>query len=86
MNTHPDDGFKVIIAGLTGQQPNKPMLGHTFVGYRRKAFDEFVALMNLSGNEQRMDKYTCEQVVKNGKPGNESYEACKKALQHWPSA
>jgi hypothetical protein len=84
----PDSGFKAIVDGLTGKQSAQPMLGHTFVGYRRKAFDDFVAVFKLPANphEQTHDKYTCEQVVKNAKPGSESHEAAKKALKHWPSA
>jgi hypothetical protein len=87
MSKVPDSGFSAIVAGLTQtSQLAKTTTGYAFIGYRLKGFDEFVALMNINGNEQRMDKYTCEQVVKNSKPGSESYEVYKKVLQHWPSA
>jgi|GEM_PF-4025594 len=84
----PDSGFKAVVDGLMQTQSAQPILGHTFIGYRRKAFDEFVAVLKFPANlhEQTLDKYTCEQIVKNSKPGNESYEAAKKALKHWPSA
>jgi len=88
MNKVPDAGFNTIVSGLTqASQPAKPIPGHTFVGYRLRAFDEFVATFKLPANthEQSHDKYTCEQVVRNTKPGSESYEAAKKALKHWPS-
>lgn len=81
-----DSGIKAVIAReLARQQPreNQSMLGHTFVGYRRKGF-EFEAIFKLGERENRLPQYTCENVVKNTSPGTEIHEACKQALEHWP--
>ncbi len=88
MSKLPDSGFKIVVDNLTGQQSDQSMLGHSFVGYRRKVFDEFVAVFKFTDNphEQWHDKFVCEQIVKNAKPGTESHESAKKALKHWPSA
>ena len=78
-------GFRAVIDNLIKTQP-APMSGHSFVGYRRKAFSEFVAVFKSDVSEFINDQYTCEQRVKNATPGTEAHEAAAFALKHWPSA
>ena len=87
----PDAGFKTVIDQLVAERDATkptPMLGHTFQGYRVWGFDGFVAIFKFPANpaEQLTDKHTCEQIVKNAKPGTESHEGARLALQYWPQS
>jgi hypothetical protein len=82
----PDSGMRAVIArelAKRAEQP-KPMPGHSFVGYRRKGFDEFEAIFKLGEKEIRLPKYTCERIVENTSKGTERHEAAVEALKHWP--
>jgi hypothetical protein len=84
-----DSGFRGIIDNLTAKKAtrnSKPVLGHSFIGYRRKSFDEFIAVFKADVGEFTNDKYTCEQRVRNATPGTESHESAQLALKHWPIA
>lgn len=82
----PDPGFNAVVNSIANERANQPMLGHSFVGYRRRVFDQFFAVFELSGNSQELDKFTCEQITANAKPGTEPHEAAQLALKHWPRA
>jgi hypothetical protein len=80
-----DSGFRAVIANLTKTGPSQ-ILGHTFVGYRLKGFNEFLAVFEGSAGEVHHDKHTCELRAKNATPGTEAHEGAAFALKHWPSA
>ena len=60
-----DSGFRAVIDGLSAKRNSSPSAGKpkfTFLGYKKKGFNEFVAVFQAeAGNEFYNTKHQCEQ-------------------------